>query len=65
MRDKQSEAPVLAEAAEQMKHWACTRDEYERLLGVLEKFVDALDQCVGIYGKITKDLRHDIQDLRK
>lgn len=65
MRDKQSEAPVIADAAEQVKHWACTREEYERLLNVLEKVVDALDQCVGIYGKITKDLRLDIQDLRK
>lgn len=64
MRDKQSEALVIEDVVEKVQGNWISRAEYDRLLDVLAKVVDALDQCVGIYGKLTGDLRKDIAKLR-
>ena len=56
---------VDADANKAESRQSVSREEFSALLDLQEKMIAALDQCVGIYGKITQDLRQDLKALRE
>jgi len=63
-RDPQKEAPVIQDAVGKIQEQWVTREEFEALLDVQMDIVKALDQCVGVYARLTQDLRGKIGALR-